>query len=47
MQQFTARLDGVSDRDEMLVKFPRSDRIEQLALGVSQRAILGSGPEHH
>ena len=43
VQQLAARVDGVSDRDQMLVKFPRSDRVEQLALGILERSIPAIG----
>jgi hypothetical protein len=46
VQQFAARVDGVSDRDEMLVKFPRNDRVEHLTLWSSHGLILRSRPEH-
>jgi hypothetical protein len=36
-------VDSVSDRDQMLVKFPRSDRVEQLALGILERSIPAIG----
>jgi hypothetical protein len=46
VEQFAARVDSVSDRDQMLVEAPRGNRIKQLALGASQCSILRSGPEH-
>jgi len=46
VQQLLARTDSVGDRDEMLVKFASCDRVEQLAVGVLEAAILKLGPQH-
>ncbi len=46
VKQLPARVDGVGDRDEMLIKLSRRDRVEQLTLGILQSAILRLGPQH-
>ena len=46
VKQLSARVDRVGDRDEMLIKFPRRNRVEQLPLGILQSAILSLGPQH-
>lgn len=39
-------MDGVGDRDQMLIKLSRGDRVEQLTLGILQSAILRLRPQH-
>ena len=45
VKQLPARVDGVGDRDQMLIKLSRGDRVEQLTLGILQSAILRLGPQ--
>jgi hypothetical protein len=40
VKRLPARVDGVGDRDEMLITRSRRDRVEQLMLGILQSAIL-------
>lgn len=44
MQQLSARVDSVNDRDEMFVELTSRDRVDQLALRILQAAILDLGP---
>jgi hypothetical protein len=46
VKQLPARLDGVGDRDKMLIKLSRCDRVEQLTLWILQSPILRLGPQH-
>jgi hypothetical protein len=39
-------VDGVGDRDEMVIELSRRDRVEQLTLGILKSAILRLGPQH-
>jgi hypothetical protein len=40
VKQLPARVVGVGDRDQMLIKLSRRDRVEQLTLGILQSAFL-------
>jgi hypothetical protein len=46
VKQLPARVDGVGDRDEMLIELSRRYGVEQLTLGILQSAILRLGPQH-
>ena len=46
VKQLSARVDGVGDRDQMLIQLSRRDRVEQLALRILRSPILRLGPQH-
>ena len=46
MKQLPTRVDGVGDRDQMLIKLARRDRVEQLTLRILQTAIVRLRPQH-